>query len=138
VNLLYICGTVVYILWRCLQKWKEQKNFLFPFLEALVPIISIVKVLIFSYFPRTFSNKKFSGLYQLCFLLIVYFTYLNYNYIFLNVGYKKLLRGTCWVLFSLLLDWSFDHIWFALRLILLVSKFTKNNNFFHVHFTRNF
>jgi hypothetical protein len=55
-----------------------------------------------------FENKRvfFSA------LAIVFFTnslptYLNHNTIFHNVGYKKLLRGTCWVLVSLLLDWSF-------------------------------
>ncbi len=58
-------------------------------------------------------------------LTIVFFTYslptyLNYNTIFLNVGYKKLLRGICWVLFSLLLDWSFwsfDYFWKILDFI---------------------
>jgi hypothetical protein len=50
------------------------------------------------------NNKEFSGLNQLCFLLIVYFTYPNYNTIFLNVGYKKLLWVTCEFYSHLLLD----------------------------------
>ncbi len=55
-------------------------------------------------------------------------TYLNYKVIFLNVWYKKLLRGICWVLFSFLLDWSFwsfDFVWKILRLF--SHKLPKSN-----------
>ncbi len=52
-------------------------------------------------------------------LTIVFFThslstYQNYKVIYLNIWYKKLLRGICWAFVSLLLDgsfWSIDFIW---------------------------
>ena len=35
---------------------------------------------------------------------------------------KKLLRGICWALFSLLLDWSFDHIWYIWKIFDFISQ----------------
>ncbi len=68
----------------------------FPFLEALVPIVSMVKVLNSFIFTQDFLNKiKSFRPVPIVLLLIVYFSYLNYNTIFLNVGYKKLLSGIC-------------------------------------------
>ena len=83
----------------------------------------------FIYLPRTFlPNRVFRPLPTVFYLLIIYFTYLTYNYIFLMWDKISYLRDL-WVLFSfdfkliILITWLFWK-----NLILLASKFPKNNS----------
>jgi len=110
----------------------------FSFLEALVPVN---KVLIRCPFCKIFITAFPLKIKVFSTVTIVFFTnslhtYLNYNNIFHNVRYKKLLRGICWALISLLLDWSFDHltslkdIWFICQVSSLRAKAVITVNLF--------
>ncbi len=113
-SLLYLRNSIVFVV-KVSPKVKEQKNFLFStFGGTCSRLFELFRWFHFVYSSSLFfAKKEFFRLKLIVFVTNSLIPHPKYNNIILMWDKKKLLRGICWALLSLLLDWSLDHIWFA-------------------------